>query len=134
VERHQILLQTAKLIAKQSTCLDKQVGCIIVDKFGYIISTGYNGSPRGFTHCSDIGYCAKERKKHCVAVHAEINAVIQCNITKIYTIYCTLSPCHDCLKILLNTPCKKIYFSNYSEKSQGCKKLWQQANRIWRQL
>ena len=76
-------LDIAAEVAKRSTCLRRQYGAIIV-KDDEIISTGYNGSPRGEDNCCDVGYCWREanniphgeRYEKCKAVHAEMNAII----------------------------------------------------------
>ena len=76
-------LSIAKEVAQRSTCLRRQYGAVIV-KDDEIVSTGYNGSPRGESNCCDVGECWREqnniphgeRYEECVAVHAEQNAII----------------------------------------------------------
>ncbi len=76
-------LDIAETVAKRSTCLRKHYGAIIV-KNDCIVSTGYNGSPRGRKNCSDINYCMRdklniprgERYEMCRSIHAEANAII----------------------------------------------------------
>lgn len=76
-------LEIAQVVAKRSTCLRRCYGAVIV-KDHIIISTGYNGAPRGENNCSDTGVCRREelrvpkgeRYELCVAVHAEQNALI----------------------------------------------------------
>lgn len=76
-------LNIAKAVSARSTCLRRQYGAIIV-KNDEIISTGYNGSPRGCVNCIDIGSCYRkennipsgQRYETCKAVHAEQNAII----------------------------------------------------------
>ncbi len=76
-------LDIAQTVSKRSTCLRKQYGAIIV-KNDTIISTGYNGAPRGRKNCSDLQYCMRnklgiprgERYELCRSVHAEANAII----------------------------------------------------------
>lgn len=76
-------LDLAAWWAKQSTCIRRQYGAVIV-KNDAVISEGYNGSPRGETNCCDIGTCWREqnniphgeRYEECKAVHAEMNAII----------------------------------------------------------
>ncbi len=76
-------LDIAQTVCKRSTCLRKQYGAIIV-KNDIIISTGYNGAPRGRKNCSDMNYCMRdalniprgERYEMCRSVHAEANAII----------------------------------------------------------
>ena len=76
-------LGIAAAVLERSTCLRRQYGAIIV-RNDEIISTGYNGAPRGRKNCSDLGYCKREqlsipsgeRYELCRSVHAEANAII----------------------------------------------------------
>ena len=76
-------LDIADAVLDRSTCLRKKYGAIIV-RNDEIISTGYNGAPRGRKNCSDLGRCMREelkipsgeRYELCRSVHAEANAII----------------------------------------------------------
>ena len=76
-------LDIADAVQERSTCLRRRYGAIIV-RNDEIISTGYNGAPRGRKNCSDIGECMRdtlkipsgERYELCRSVHAEANAII----------------------------------------------------------
>lgn len=76
-------LDIARTVAERSTCSRRHFGAIIV-KNDVIVSTGYNGAPRGRKNCCDIGYCLREkmqiprgqRYELCRSVHAEANAII----------------------------------------------------------
>ncbi|MFR8535590.1 MAG: deoxycytidylate deaminase [Lacrimispora saccharolytica] len=79
-------LNCAETFAYRSTCLKRKYGAVIV-KDDVVISTGYNGSPRGFDNCCDLGRCPRmERDMHqgegygiCRAIHAEANALLNCS-------------------------------------------------------
>lgn len=79
-------LNCAEVFAYRSTCLKRKYGAVIV-KDDVVISTGYNGSPRGFENCCEIGTCPRiEKNMHqgegygiCRAVHAEMNALLNCS-------------------------------------------------------
>ena len=79
-------LGIADSVLARSTCLRRKYGAIIV-KADEILSTGYNGAPRGRRNCSDIGGCTREqlnipsgqRYELCRSVHAEQNAIISCS-------------------------------------------------------
>jgi dCMP deaminase len=107
-------LRVAWSLSQRSTCLDKQVGCVITNVANEIIATGYNGAPHGWAHCIDNGYCLVEKfqsKDFCPSAHAEQNALTQCRVPEqIHTIYLTLSPCIGCIRAINNTPCKRIVF------------------------
>jgi dCMP deaminase len=76
-------IEIAKLVASRSTCLRRRYGAVIV-KDKVIVSTGYNGAPRGSINCVDLNKCKRrelnipsgERYELCEAVHAEQNAII----------------------------------------------------------
>ncbi len=76
-------LDIAASVSERSTCLRRHYGCVIV-KNDEIISTGYNGAPRGRKNCDDVGFCYREqmdiprgeRYELCRSVHAEQNAII----------------------------------------------------------
>lgn len=79
-------LGIADAVLNRSTCIRRKYGAIIV-KADEIISTGYNGAPRGRKNCIDLGYCTREhlnipsgeRYELCRSVHAEQNAIISCS-------------------------------------------------------
>ena len=83
VSKHNYYLDIAQTVAERCTCLRRSFGAIIV-KDDVIVSTGYNGAPRGRQNCSDLGYCMRdklniprgERYELCRSVHAEANAII----------------------------------------------------------
>ncbi|PWJ46875.1 deoxycytidylate deaminase [Faecalicatena contorta] len=79
-------LNVAETFAYRSTCIKRKYGVVIV-KDDTVISTGYNGSPRGFDNCCDIGSCPRidldmhqgEGYGICRAIHAEQNALLNCS-------------------------------------------------------
>ena len=83
IDKANYYLDLAEAALERSTCLRRKWGCVIV-KDDEIISTGYNGAPRGRKNCSDIGTCIREelniprgeRYELCRSVHAEQNAII----------------------------------------------------------
>ena len=82
-DKQNYYLDIADSVLERSTCLRRKYGAIIV-RNDEIISTGYNGAPRGRRNCSDIGECTRERLhipsgeryELCRSVHAEANAII----------------------------------------------------------
>ena len=83
IDKANYYLDLAEAALERSTCLRRKWGCVIV-KDDEIVSTGYNGAPRGRKNCSDIGTCIREelniprgeRYELCRSVHAEQNAII----------------------------------------------------------
>ena len=83
ISKENYYLDIAETVLERATCLRRVYGAIIV-KNDEIISTGYNGAPRGRANCVDMGYCSREvmrvprgqRYELCRSVHAEANAII----------------------------------------------------------
>ena len=129
-------LRMALLVSERGTCVRRKVGCILVNKKNHVLATGYNGNPSGFSHCLDNpceganSTSGKDLDK-CEAIHAEQNALLQCkDVYDIDTVYCTVSPCIHCVKLLLNTSTKKIVFGEkYIQKD--AEKLWGMTDRDW---
>ncbi|MBM4399378.1 MAG: cytidine/deoxycytidylate deaminase family protein [Candidatus Cloacimonetes bacterium] len=120
-------MEMAFLASLRSTCLRRKVGAVLV-RDNQILSTGYNGSPKNISHCSETG-CLREKlnvpagEKHelCRGVHAEQNAIIQCAIngssTRNAVLYCTNQPCSICAKLIINAEIKTVYIEDtYPDK------------------
>ena len=114
-------MEMAYIVSKRSTCIRRKVGAILV-KDKHILSTGYNGAPKGHKHCSIEG-CLREKnnvpsgERHeiCRGLHAEQNVIIQASVfgvpIKNSILYCTNTPCIVCAKMLINAGIKEIVFS-----------------------
>jgi dCMP deaminase len=115
----------AMVVSSRATCPRRQVGCVIVDANNNIISTGYNGVARKMPHCTDTP-CGGENDNSdngynsCQAVHAEQNALLQCaNVNKIDKIYITTAPCITCAKLIANTSCKEVIYTETHRNRDG---------------
>jgi len=83
IDKENYYLDIAETVLERSTCLRRCYGALIV-KADEIVSTGYNGAPRGRKNCVDVGFCTREamhipsgeRYELCRSVHAEANAII----------------------------------------------------------
>jgi len=119
--------EIADLVSSRSTCLRNQVGAVLV-KDSQILSTGYNGAPKGLPHCEQVG-CLREKmgvkpgERHelCRGLHAEQNAIIQAAYhgvsVKDAILYCTTRPCVICTKMLINAGIKEIvYIEEYQDE------------------
>ena len=121
-------LDIAKQVSSRGTCLRRNFGAVIV-KDDHIISTGYNGAPRGVANCIDIGTCprqqanipAGERYELCRSVHAEMNAIIHASsgdMSGAILYLCAISkdtgeviggrPCKMCTRLILNSGIKTV--------------------------
>ena len=107
-------LEKLASFASRGTCPRRQVACLLTDELGRLVSSGYNGNPKGATHCIDEPcpgsptICGK--REDCEAVHAELNAVIQAGDSKRVpvTAYCSLTPCRPCAAALLSIGVKRV--------------------------
>ena len=120
-------IEIANVVSKRSNCVSRQVGAVItVDN--QIVSTGYNGDPKGMYHCVDKGGCLRKlqniesgtRQEICRAVHAEQNAIISAAVKGVSikggTVYVNTYPCGICARMLINSEVKRIvYDSDYSD-------------------
>ena len=134
-------IRIAKLVASRSSCLSRQVGAVIV-KDKMLISTGYNGTPRGIKNCDEGGCkrCADrdagkiasgENLDECTCVHAEENALLQAAYNGISVkggvLYTSLCPCRYCTKHILNAGIRKVYYSDDYELDELSKDLFDEA-------
>ncbi len=118
---HEYFMEMAYLASKRSTCLRRAVGAVLV-RDNQLLSSGYNGSPKGTPHCAEVG-CLREQQnvpsgqKHelCRGVHAEQNAIIQAAIngssTRGAELYCTNQPCSICARLIINAEIKTVYIA-----------------------
>ena len=128
-------LAMAETLALRTTCVRRGVGCVVTNARGHILSTGYNGTAAGLPHCNEGNCCQGHDlppgQDHCEAIHAEMNAVLQCHdVYAIDTVYVTLSPCIRCTKALLNTSARRIVYRDNHLGPNG-KELWERAGREW---
>ena len=125
-------LKIAEVVLARSTCLRRKYGAVIV-KDDEIISTGYNGSPRGMPNCCDTGFCYREqqniphgeRTELCCATHAEANAIISASRRDMIgsTLYLAgqeadgipveaPTPCAMCSKLIVNAGIETVVTRN----------------------
>jgi dCMP deaminase len=113
-------------LATASKCVSKQVGAVIV-KNGRVLSTGYNGTPAGFTNCRDHWngkYTAEHHEwSKTYEIHAEMNAIIWAAREGISiegaTIYVTLEPCSECSKNVIASGIKRIVYAKPYEHTHS---------------
>ena len=100
-------------VAQRSTCSRAQVGALVV-KDKRILTTGYNGAPRGLPHCIEVGCLMVD--SHCVrAIHAEQNALLQGALHGVAlggsTVYVTHQPCLICAKMIINAGIVRVIYA-----------------------
>lgn len=114
----------AQVVASRSVCLRHKIGAVIANEDRQLLSTGYNGPPRGMKHCAARGGCIRHRdsipsgtrQEYCFGLHAEQNAIVQAAREGIRllgsTLYCSYQPCSLCARMIVNAGIKKIYFTD----------------------
>ncbi|MBN1183912.1 MAG: dCMP deaminase family protein [Bacteroidales bacterium] len=115
-------LEMARIWAKNSYCIRKQVGALIV-KEKMIISDGFNGTPAGFeNNCED-----ENNKTKAYVLHAEANAITKVaksnNSSENATLYVTTSPCIECAKLIIQAGIRRVVFSELYSKDEGIQLL-----------
>lgn len=116
-------MMLAKLAASRSTCLSRPTGAVVV-KDKQVITTGYNGSLPGQSHCMDDGVCFRRTLKWpeamkydmCRSAHAEANAISLAAKKGVSiegsTIYCTLEPCITCSKLIVMSGIARVVYEH----------------------
>ena len=94
------LMSLALLAAQRASCPRRKVGCVLVNADHHVVSTGYNGPPKGMVNCTDFPcggqhHASGQGLNSCVAIHAEINAFEQAGrrIDTVVEMYLTCGPC-----------------------------------------
>lgn len=132
-----VAIRTSQL----STCRSKQVGAVLV-KDGRILGIGYNGTPSGCVHCSQLFSSNFDRDEHHKwskenELHAEQNLLAfsakEGISTKDTQLFVTLSPCIDCAKLIYSAGIKEIYYvEEYDKDTTGLKFLQDRQLHIMR--
>lgn len=132
-------MSIAELVGSRGTCSRGRSGCVVVrDK--RILVTGYVGSPAGLPHCDEVGHEMHkvtrgdelESSEHCVrTAHAEQNAVAQAAKLGVSvdgaTLYCHMTPCYTCAKLLINSGIKRIIAMKDYHASKRSKEIFEQS-------
>ena len=112
-------MEIARAVGKRATCDRGRSGCVIA-KNKQILVTGYVGAPAGLEHCDEVGHQMKKvthedgsESNHCVrTTHAEQNAIVQAAKIGVAidgaTLYCKMTPCTVCAKMIINSGIRRI--------------------------
>ncbi len=136
IDKKKYYLDVAETILERATCIRRDFGAVIV-KNDEIISTGYNGAPRGRKNCTDLNYCIREklqiprgeRYEVCRSVHAEQNAIISAERNRMIgaTLYLVgknykdgsyvenAMPCSMCKRMIINAGIEEVVIRNDKE-------------------
>ncbi len=131
-------LKITEMVGSRGTCDRGRAGCVIA-KNKRIVSTGYVGSPVGLPHCDEIGHEMHtvthengQQTRHCIrTTHAEQNAICQAARFGIAledaTLYCKMTPCYTCAKMIINAGIKRVVCQNDYHASQRSKEVFEKA-------
>ena len=128
ISRQEMYMETAKIVAKRSTCNRAKVGAVLV-KGKRIITIGYGGAPSKLPHCIDVGCeIGPESGGGCIrTVHAEANVIsfaARYGIPLVGSdLYITLSPCYSCSKLIINSGIQRVISLEPYRDSRGIELL-----------
>src|SRR5262252_8128138 len=137
-------MDIAKVVASRSNCMKRKVAAIIVrDK--RVVSTGYNGTPRGTRNCNEGG-CPRCNSlaasgtalDECLCSHGEENAIVQASYhgvsLKDGVIYTTFAPCLQCAKMIINSGIREVIYNADYPMNDSAFKLFKEAGVFVRKL
>jgi dCMP deaminase len=131
-------INIAKVIGTRSTCDRGRTGCVIV-KNKHLISTGYVGAPAGCKNCDEIDHEMNTvthedgtQSKHCIrTTHNEQNAIAQAArfgiSTEGATLYCMMTPCYNCAKLIINAGIKRVVAEKDYHAGNRSKEIFKEA-------
>lgn len=131
-------MQIVGLIGSRGSCDRGRSGCVIT-RDRRIISTGYAGSPIGLPHCDEAGHemhtvthADGSTSRHCIrTTHAEQNAICEAARMGISidggTLYCKMTPCYTCAKMIINAGIKRVVCAQDYHAGERSKEIFIQA-------
>lgn len=137
-------MDIAHVVSNRGNCCRRKVAAVIV-RDRRIVSTGYNGTPRGIENCYEGGCprCASDAPSgeglgECICAHAEENAIVQAAYHGISvrdgSLYCTLSPCLMCTKMIINAGITEVVYETEYHFTVQARELFATAGVVCRQL
>ncbi|MDX9779287.1 MAG: cytidine/deoxycytidylate deaminase family protein [Patescibacteria group bacterium] len=131
-------MKITEMVGSRGSCDRGRAGCVITrDK--RIIATGYAGSPIGLAHCDEVGHemhtvthADGSTSRHCIrTTHAEQNAICEAARMGISinggTLYCKMTPCYTCAKMIINAGIKKVVCAQDYHAGSRSKEIFQEA-------
>ncbi len=132
-------LKIVEMVGSRGSCDRGRAGCVIT-RDRRIVSTGYAGSPVGLPHCDEVGHEMHTvthhdgtQTRHCIrTAHAEQNAICEAARMGIAleggTLYCKMTPCYACAKMIINAGIKRIVCAQDYHAGSRSKEIFQEAN------
>lgn len=138
----QYFLNLVEMVGTRSTCDRGKSGCVIT-KEKRILATGYIGSPVGTAHCDDVGHEMHtvihedgHESRHCIrTAHAEQNAIVSAARFGVAldgaTLYCHMTPCYTCAKMIINAGIKRVVVYVDYHAGERSKKIFKEAGILY---
>ncbi|MDI3496465.1 MAG: dCMP deaminase [Patescibacteria group bacterium] len=135
-------LKITEMVGTRGSCDRGRAGCVIT-KNNRLIATGYAGSPIGLAHCDEVGHEIHtvihedgSTSQHCIrTAHAEQNAICEAARMGIAldgsTLYCKMTPCYTCAKMIINAGIKRVVCAQDYHAGQRSKEIFQEAKIIF---
>lgn len=133
ISKLDMVARIAEVYAERSTCTARaKVGAVLYDDDHRIVAGGYNGAPQGFAHCDETG-CIKDAMGSCImAVHAEMNAILQCAAVGISTkglyLYTTVQPCDRCAIAIVRAGILSVIYGGAYHRPGFANEIFLRAN------
>lgn len=136
-------LSLCTLASLRSNCMKRRVGAVLV-RNNRVLSTGYNGTPRGLINCADGG-CTRcngaaaggTALDECLCLHAEENALLECGRERGgadgTVLYCNTCPCLRCAVKIVQTGVREVVYQLAYSMDDRSRKIFQEANVLFRQ-
>jgi dCMP deaminase len=131
-------MEIARAVATRATCDRGRSGCVVA-RDRQVLVTGYVGSPKGLPHCDEAGHQLKlmtnedgTQSQHCVrTAHAEQNAIVQAAKLGVAinggTLYCKMTPCAACAKMIINAGIVRVVCENKYHAGKETEGLFREA-------
>ena len=138
-------MNIVEIVGTRGTCDRGRAGCVIA-RDRRVLCTGYVGAPTGLPHCDDIGHEMQTvvqedgtSSRHCVRTsHFEVNAIANAARLGIplegTTLYCKITPCYTCAKMLVNAGIKRVVCQMDYHTGQRSKEIFAEAGVIYELL
>jgi len=136
-------MRLASLASLRSNCMKRRVGCVLV-RNNRVISTGYNGTPRGITNCNEGG-CGRCNSAQaggvglgtCLCLHAEENALLESGRERVgdaATLYCNTCPCLTCSVKIAQVGVKEVIYNQAYSMDEKSAEILREAGVLLRQF
>ncbi|HNU81253.1 MAG TPA: cytidine/deoxycytidylate deaminase family protein [bacterium] len=131
-------MKITEMVGSRGSCDRGRAGCVIT-RDRRIVATGYVGSPIGLPHCDEVGHEMHtvthedgSTSRHCIrTTHAEQNAICEAARMGISieggTLYCKMTPCYTCAKMIINAGIKKVVCAQDYHAGARSKEIFEQA-------